>query len=61
MHFALETDVTRLVDAGKVDPTGTAGQYKGVLVDSVVVFVVRKGNPKNIHTWDDLTKSTASR
>ncbi len=57
VHFALETDVTRLVDAGKVDSTWNTGQYKGVLVDSVVVFVVRKGNPKNIHTWDDLTKS----
>ena len=41
---------------GSSTRTGTPGQYKGVLVDSVVVFVVRKGNPKNIHTWDDLTK-----
>ncbi len=23
----------------------------------MVVFIVRKGNPKNIETWDDLTKS----
>ena len=26
------------------------------MTDSVVVFVVRKGNPKNIKTWDDLIK-----
>jgi sulfate transport system substrate-binding protein len=57
VHFALEPDVNRLVDAGKVASDWNSGQYKGVLVDSVVVFVVRKGNPKNIHTWDDLTKS----
>ena len=25
-----------------------------MVTDSVVVFAVRKGNPKNIHTWDDL-------
>jgi sulfate/thiosulfate transport system substrate-binding protein len=28
-----------------------------MVTDSVVVFVVRKGNPKHIRTWDDLTKS----
>ena len=57
LHFALEPDITREVDAGLVNADWDQGQYKGVLVDSVVVFVVRKGNPKNIHTWDDLTKS----
>ena len=31
-------------------------QYKGMVTNSVVVFVVRKGNPKNIKTWDDLIK-----
>ena len=27
-----------------------------MVTNSVTVFVVRKGNPKNIKTWDDLTK-----
>lgn len=27
---------------------------------STIVFLVRKGNPKNIHDWDDLTKSNVS-
>ena len=27
-----------------------------MVTDSVVVLVVRKGNPKNIKTWDDLTQ-----
>ena len=57
VHFALEPDVQRLVDDGKVAADWNQNANKGVLVDSVVVFVVRKGNPKNIHTWDDLIKS----
>src|SRR5262249_6790187 len=28
---------------------------KGMITDSVVVIGTRKGNPKNIKTWDDLT------
>ena len=28
-----------------------------MVTDSVVVFVVRKGNPKGIKTWDDLVKA----
>ena len=33
-----------------------ANPYKGMSSDSVVVFVVRKGNPKHITGWDDLIK-----
>jgi sulfate/thiosulfate transport system substrate-binding protein len=29
---------------------------QGFVTNSVVVFAVRKGNPKNIKTWDDLVK-----
>jgi sulfate transport system substrate-binding protein len=29
---------------------------KGFVSKSVVSFIVRKGNPKRIHTWDDLLK-----
>ena len=29
---------------------------KGLVTTSVVSFIVRKGNPKNIKTWDDLLK-----
>jgi sulfate/thiosulfate-binding protein len=57
VHYSLETDVTRLVKAGLVDENWkSATPTDGVLTSSVVVFVVRKGNPKNIKTWDDLTK-----
>jgi sulfate/thiosulfate transport system substrate-binding protein len=54
VEFSLEPDITRLVDAGLVDKDWNENQYKGMVTDSVVVFMVRKGNPKNIKTWDDL-------
>jgi sulfate transport system substrate-binding protein len=56
VEFSLETDMTRLVDAGLVASDWNAGPQKGMVTDSVVVFAVRKGNPKGIHTWDDLVK-----
>ena len=48
--------MTRLVEAGLVASDWNAGEHKGMVTDSVVVFVVREGNPKGIKTWDDLTK-----
>ncbi|WP_426242533.1 sulfate ABC transporter substrate-binding protein [Nocardioides sp. LHG3406-4] len=56
VHFSLETDVTRLVDAGLVGKDWKDGPTKGIVTSSVVVFVVREGNPKNIRTWDDLVE-----
>ena len=56
VEFSLESDITRLVDAGLVDSSWNQNEYKGMLTDSVVVFVVRKGNPDNIQSWDDLIK-----
>jgi sulfate/thiosulfate transport system substrate-binding protein len=56
VEFSLEPDITRLVDAGLVDEDWNQNQYDGFVTDSVVVFMVRKGNPKNIKTWDDLVR-----
>ena len=56
VHFSLASDVTRLVDAGLVAKSWNAGPTKGILTDSVVVFVVRKGNPKHIKSWDDIVR-----
>jgi sulfate/thiosulfate transport system substrate-binding protein len=56
VHFSLETDITRLVDAGLVAKDWNSGPTKGIASQSVVVFVVRKGNPKNIQSWSDLVK-----
>jgi sulfate/thiosulfate-binding protein len=57
VNFSIEPDVNRLVRDGLVDSSWKDNAYKGVLTHSVVVFVVRKGNPKHIKTWDDLVKS----
>jgi sulfate/thiosulfate-binding protein len=54
--FSTEPDMTRLVDAGLVEPTWKDGDNQGLVTTSVVSFVVREGNPKNIKTWDDLLK-----
>jgi sulfate/thiosulfate transport system substrate-binding protein len=54
VEFSLEPDITRLVDAGLVDADWNQNEHKGMVTDSVVVFMVRKGNPKNIQDWDDL-------
>ena len=54
VEFSLEPDMTRLVDAGLVDKGWNQNEYKGMVTNSVVVFMVRKGNPKNIKSWDDL-------
>jgi sulfate/thiosulfate transport system substrate-binding protein len=56
VEFSLEPDMTRLVDAGLVGKDWNQNEYDGFVTDSVVVFMVRKGNPKNIRTWDDLVK-----
>ena len=52
--LSLEPDVTKLVDEDLVAPDWNQDKYDGFVTNSVVVFAVRKGNPKNIQTWDDL-------
>ena len=56
VNFSVEPDITRLVDAGLVDPNWNANEHKGIPFGSVVTIVVRKGNPKGIKDWDDLLK-----
>ena len=56
VHYSLETDVTRLVDEGLVAEDWKDNATNGIATSSVVVFVVRKGNPDGIETWDDLVK-----
>ena len=54
--LSLSPDVEKLVKAGKVDANWDQNKYKGFVTNSVVVLATRKGNPKNIKTWDDLLK-----
>jgi sulfate transport system substrate-binding protein len=51
-----EADMSTLVNAGLVSRSWNRNAYKGFVSRSVVVFVVRNGNPKKIRTWDDLVK-----
>jgi sulfate transport system substrate-binding protein len=55
--LSLEPDVATLVNHRIVAKTWKKGKYHGMVTDSIVVFVVRDGNPKKIHGWADLIKS----
>lgn len=54
--FSTTPDMTRLVKDGIVSGNWDANPEKGFASDSLVVLVVRKGNPKHIAGWDDLVK-----
>jgi len=55
VHFAQAGDMERLVEEGGLVAKGWDKQpYGGIAQDSVVVISVRKGNPKGIHTLDDV-------
>jgi sulfate/thiosulfate-binding protein len=54
--LSLAPDVDELVAAGKVDANWKKQSYKGMVTNSVVVFVVRDGNPEKIKGWNDLLR-----
>jgi sulfate/thiosulfate-binding protein len=54
VSFSLEPDMERLVEAGIVAPDWNKGQFNGNVSSSVVVFMVRPGNPDGIESWEDL-------
>ena len=54
--LSLALDTNKLVKEGLVAEDWDKGKYGGFVTNSIVVFAVRKGNPKNIKTWDDLIK-----
>jgi sulfate transport system substrate-binding protein len=55
--LALAIDITAIEDAGLIKP-GWQQEFPGNSspYTSTIVFLVRKGNPKNIKDWDDLTR-----
>ncbi|MGA7173231.1 MAG: sulfate ABC transporter substrate-binding protein [Candidatus Dormiibacterota bacterium] len=59
-NLALEPDMAKLVAAGDVSKSWAAGTNKGMVTDSTVVFIVRKGNPDHIKSWADLVKKGIS-
>jgi sulfate transport system substrate-binding protein len=56
VDLSLQPDVEKLVKAGLVAKSWNRNKYNGFVTKSVVVFVLRNGNPKHIRTWDDLAK-----
>ena len=54
--LSLAPDMDELVKAGIVDAKWNRQSYRGMVTQSVVVFVVRDGNPKKIFGWNDLLK-----
>ena len=56
--LSLEADITRIVKAGLITHDWKANTYKGIVSTSIVAFAVRKGNPKGIQDWSDLTQDS---
>jgi sulfate/thiosulfate transport system substrate-binding protein len=56
VQLSLAADVNLLVDAKLVSKNWNRNRYDGMVTNSIVTFLVRKGNPKGIKTWDDLVK-----
>ena len=54
--LSLAPDVTRLVEARLVEADWSEDEHGGMVAESVVVLAVRKGNPKGIDGWEDLTR-----
>src|SRR6476661_2744065 len=54
--FSLEPDITSLVQKKIVPASWNKDKFKGMVTRSVVVFVVRDGNPKKLKSWSDLLK-----
>ncbi len=55
--LALEYDVDAIQNAGLIED-GWINEFEddSAPYTSTIVFLVRKGNPKDIHDWDDLVK-----
>ena len=57
VDLSLAPDVSTLVRAHIVSSNWDKNAHHGIVTRSVVVFIVRSGNPKHIRTWSDLLKS----
>ncbi len=54
--LSLEGDVDQIVKGGLITHDWRKGPHAGMISASVVALGVRKGNPKGIKGWEDLTK-----
>jgi len=55
-YLSLTPDIDTLVQHDLVSPSWDKNKWHGIVTKSIVVFVVRSGNPKHIRTWSDLLK-----
>jgi sulfate transport system substrate-binding protein len=56
--LALSYDIDQLYEKAKLIPKDWQSRlpHNSTPYTSTIVFLVRKGNPKNIHDWDDIVK-----
>jgi sulfate/thiosulfate transport system substrate-binding protein len=54
VHLEQAGEMEQLVEEGVVDADWDEQPYGGMAHDTVIVFVVRKGNPKRIHNVGDI-------
>lgn len=54
--LSLEGDLDQIARAGLIAHHWRGGPQRGIVTTSLVAFGVRKGNPKNIKTWEDLAR-----
>jgi sulfate transport system substrate-binding protein len=60
VNFSTALDMQTVAKAGDVASSWANNSTNGMVTNSIVSFIVRKGNPKNIKTWADLVKSGVS-
>ena len=54
VNFALESDMTPLVEKGIVADDWRDNRYRGIVHNSVVAIVTRPGNPENVRSFQDI-------
>ncbi len=54
--LSLEGDLDQVAKAGLITHDWRKGPHRSIITTSVVALGVRKGNPKAVKTWEDLTK-----
>ncbi|OON38454.1 sulfate transporter subunit [Izhakiella australiensis] len=59
--LALQSDIDAIAERGRIDKNWIKRlPENSAPYTSTIVFLVRKGNPKQIHDWNDLTRSGIS-
>jgi sulfate/thiosulfate-binding protein len=59
VNFSTGLDMAKVATAGLVSASWDKNSTKGNVTNSIVSFIVCKGNPLHIKTWADLVKSNA--